>query len=387
MGSAGALAGVRVLDLSTLLPGPLATLALADAGADVIKVEKPGAGDEVRSYSPRVGGASAVYALLNRGKRAFEVDLQDAADRARVQRLAARAQVVVEQFRPGVADRLGLGYPEVRDANPGVVYCSITGYGQTGEHSTRAGHDLNYLAQSGLLGVVTDATGAPTLPVSNLADIAGGSYPAVVNILLGLRASEATGLGCHLDISMTHNLQVLAFLQLAGRRGGDGWPRPGGQLTTGASPRYQVYRTADGRHLAVAALEQKFWLRFCEAVGLPTEDRHEAGREDHVVASVAERVAAHTAEHWRRVLAAEDTCATVVDTFAEAAAAGLTDTGTDRRVAGEGYDVTALHSPVAAPLRDQVPSADYPALGRLPADVEHLWSWSPPHRARGAERP
>jgi crotonobetainyl-CoA:carnitine CoA-transferase CaiB-like acyl-CoA transferase len=214
------LTGVRILDFSTLLPGPLATLMLADAGADVIKIERPGLGDEVRSYSPKIGDSSAIHALLNRGKRAFAADLGEESDHRRVLQLAARAQVVVEQFRPGVADRLGIGYDQLHTVNPGVVYCSISGYGQHSELRDRAGHDLNYLAQSGLLGVVTDTAGSPALPVSNLADIAGGSYPAALNILLGLRRSEATGLGCHLDISMTHNLQVLAFANLASRRAG-----------------------------------------------------------------------------------------------------------------------------------------------------------------------
>lgn len=209
------LAGIKVLDLSTLLPGPLATLMLAEAGADVIKLERPGRGDEMRTYEPTFGEASANYAILNRGKRAYAVDFKDPAQRDRVLEIAADADIVMEQFRPGVAERLGLSYDAMRERNPRIVYCSISGYGPTGQHASRAGHDLNYLAESGLLGVVTDANGSPNLPVSVLADIAAGTYPAVMNVLLALRMAERTGEGAHLQVSMTHNLQVLAYGYIA----------------------------------------------------------------------------------------------------------------------------------------------------------------------------
>jgi alpha-methylacyl-CoA racemase len=368
------LTGVRILDFSTLLPGPLATLMLADAGADVIKIERPGLGDEVRSYSPKIGDSSAIHALLNRGKRAFAADLGEESDHRRVLQLAARAQVVVEQFRPGVADRLGIGYDQLHTVNPGVVYCSISGYGQHSELRDRAGHDLNYLAQSGLLGVVTDTAGSPALPVSNLADIAGGSYPAALNILLGLRRSEATGLGCHLDISMTHNLQVLAFANLASRRAGAGWPQPNAHLITGGSPRYHIYRTSDGRHLAVAALEQKFWKRFVELIGLAPEHQRDVGNEQQVIGEVGACIAREPAEHWRSVFASHDSCATVVDTFDEAAAAGLTDTEVTRRIRGDGYDIAALYSPVFVELLNLGAHAGSPVLEALPADVNGLWA-------------
>ena len=295
--------GVRVLDFSTLLPGPLATLMLADAGADVVKIERPGTGDEVRSYSPRLGDSSAIHVLLNRGKRSFTADLRAEADLGRVLQLAERAQVVVEQFRPGVADRLGIGYDQIKAVNPGVVYCSVSGYGQHSALRERAGHDLNYLAQSGLLSTVTNAAGLPTLPFSSLADIAGGSYPAVVNILLGLRHSEMTGAGSHLDVSMTHNLQVLAFTNIASQRAGTGWPQPNADLITGASPRYQIYPTSDGRHLAVAALEEKFWKRFVDAIDLAPEHHRDVGNETQVIQEVSARVASGTrADHWRDCL-------------------------------------------------------------------------------------
>lgn len=368
------LAGVRVLDLSTLLPGPLGTLMLAEAGADVIKIERPGQGDEMRSYQPKLGEASANYAVLNRGKRAFAANLKDQADRDRVLALAACADVVMEQFRPGVADRLGLGYEKIRALNPGVIYCSITGYGQTGPHTGKAGHDLNYLAESGLLGVVADSTGAPQLPVTVLADIAGGTYPAVVNILLALRQRDLTGSGCHLDISMAHNLQVLAYGYIAAHQGSGRWPRPSAEQLTGGSPRYHIYSTSDGRHVAVAALEQKFWERLTHLIDLPQRYIEDEGQEGAVIAAVAERIGAYPADHWRKVFDGEDVCTTVVATFEEAVDAGLVEPDRPERLTGEGFDVGTLRSPVDPALRGEPCGLGYPGLDPLPADVRRLWA-------------
>ncbi|MFF6980182.1 CaiB/BaiF CoA transferase family protein [Streptomyces sp. NPDC008343] len=360
------LSGVRVLDLSTLLPGPLATLLLAESGADVVKIERPGQGDEMRTYRPTLGEASANYAVLNRGKRAYAADLKNPAERDRVLELAAEADVVVEQFRPGVVDRLGLGYEHVRAVNPGVIYCSITGYGQHGPHVKRAAHDLNYLAETGLLGVVVDGAGNPPLPPTVLADIAAGTYPAVMNILLALRQRDATGKGCHLDIAMTRNLQLLTYGYFATHQGGGGWPIPGSELLTGGSPRYQVYATSDGRHVAVAALEQKFWERLAELLQLPEQYLDERGQESTVITAIADRIGARTADHWRKVFEGEDVCSVVVATFEEAVAAGLVDIDSGDRLTGEGFDVGTLPSPVDSDLRRPPGRLGYPALDPLP---------------------
>lgn len=361
------LAGIKVLDLSTLLPGPLATLMLAEAGADVVKLERPGRGDEMRGYEPRFGEASANYAVLNRGKRAYAVDFKDPAQRDRVLALSAQADVVVEQFRPGVADRLGLGYEHVSSVKPDVVYCSITGYGTTGPHAQRAGHDLNYLAEFGLLGVVADGTGAPNLPVSVLADIAGGAYPAVVNILLALRQRDITGQGAHLQVSMTGNLHVLAYGYFATRQAGGNWPRPGAGLLTGGSPRYHIYPTADGRYVACAALEQRFWDRLVELVGLDEKFRDDSGREETVITALAGRFAAETAEHWRSVLDGEDVCTVVVATWDEAVAAGLVDIEAPEQVATPSGDrsMPTLPSPISPALRHRPGAVAYPSLAEL----------------------
>lgn len=345
------LSNVRVLDFSGLLPGPLATLLLMEAGADVVKVERPPSGDQMRGYPHRLGGNSANFALLNRGKRALVADLKDPRERDRVLRLAAEVDVIVEQFRPGVMERLGLGYEAVRSVNPSVIYCSITGYGQQGPDRLRAGHDLNYLAEAGILGAVVDDDGAPHLPPTVIADIAGGAYPAVINIVLALYRRTATGQGCHLDIGMTPNLQPLAYGYLATYLGGGRWPVPGRDLLTGGSPRYRIYRTADGRHVAVAALEDRFWARFCVLIALPAELRADAAPADRVIAAVAERIAARPADHWRGVFADEEVCCSIVATFEEAHRSGNLRTDSVHRVIGDGFDVGALPVPVVDELR------------------------------------
>lgn len=356
-----------MLDLSSLLPGPLATLMLAEAGADVVKLERPIVGDEMRSYSPKLGEASANYALLNRGKKAYAVDFKDLGERSRVLDLIKDADVVMEQFRPGVADRLGLGYEAAASVNPGVIYCSITGYGSEGPHAQKAGHDLNYLAESGLLGVATEVTGKPSLPPTALADIAGGTYPAVVNILLALRRKEKTGKGARLEVSMVHNLQVLAYGYLATHRAGSGWPTPGQELLTGGSPRYNIYTTADNRHVAVAALEQKFWERLAAIIGLPTELMDDEGRE-RSVREVMERIfASRTSAQWRDVLDGEEVCTVVVNTFDEAVEAGFVTVDSSDRVTDGHESAGALPSPIDPALRPGPSTVRYPSLAPLPS--------------------
>src|SRR3954470_4608220 len=260
------LKGVRVLDFSTLLPGPLATLILAEAGAEVIKIERPGRGDEMRSYSPKFGSDSVNFALLNRGKRSVAIDLKARGALDALRPLIESADVVVEQFRPGVMDRLGLGYDALKAINPRIVYCAVTGYGQDGPRAQVAAHDLNYVAESGMLMQTQGADGAPVLPAALVADIAGGTYPAVINILLGLRERDRTGVGCKLDVAMADNLFTLMYWALGNGHAAGAWPSQGGDLVTGGSPRYNIYRTRDERFLAAAPLEQKFWENFCDAL-------------------------------------------------------------------------------------------------------------------------
>ena len=360
------LTGLRVMDFSSLLPGPLATLLLVEAGAEVLQLERPPHGDEMRSYQPRLGDSSVNYALLNRGKRSAAVDLKDPDVRERLLELAVDFDVVVEQFRPGVMDRLGLGYEAFRSVNPAIVYCSITGHGQTGPSAGRAGHDLNYLAESGLLGSVVDGRGDPHLPPTVIADIAGGTYPAVLNILLALFRRTVTGQGCHLDVGMTPNLSTLAYGYLATHLGSGEWPDPGADLLTGGSPRYHLYRTSDGRHVAAAPLEDRFWSRFCELLDLPEQLRADAGREAEVIDAVAGRIAARPAEHWRAVFEDEDVCCCIVTTLEEAAASQALRTESPHTVAGPGFEVSALPLPLVDELRSPPRALPYPSLSTGP---------------------
>jgi len=352
------LEGLRVLDFSTLLPGPLASLVLAEAGADVIKVERPG-GEDLRRYPPEVDGASAVFALLNRGKSSLEIDLRAPGAAARLLAMAPTVDVVLEQFRPGVMARMGLGYAQWQAANPRIVYCAITGYGQAGPLAEHAGHDLNYQAQAGLLGLAAGADGMPGMPAVLAGDIGGGSWPAVANILLALRRRDRTSEGCYLDVAMSENLLTFAFWGLAAGYATGRWPRAGLGLFTGGSPRYRIYATADGRHLAVAPLEDKFWRAFCKAIALPEPLCDDARDPAATMAAVAERLAARPAAHWEEVFARADCCVNLVRSLEEAA----------RDLHFAARAVFARQVPVGAHVLPALPIALAPALRRPEASV------------------
>jgi crotonobetainyl-CoA:carnitine CoA-transferase CaiB-like acyl-CoA transferase len=363
------LTGIEVVDFSTLLPGPLATLILAQSGATVTKVERPGAGDEMRSYEPRLGTTSVNFALLNRGKRSLAIDLKDEDARASLDPLLARADLLVEQFRPGVMDRLGLGYEDVSAVNPGIVYCSITGYGQEGARAGTAAHDLNYVADAGMLDLVAGAGGEPVLPPVLVADIGGGAYPAVMNILLALAERRETGRGRHLDIAMADNVFTWMYWAMGNGLAAGQWPERGGELLTGASPRYRIYAAADGRHVAAAPLEDRFWATFCEAIELPDELRDDARDPGATIEAVSRLIAAHPAEHWQAVFGAVDACCSVVRTVEEAAAdPAFTARGLFGEATGDGAGATmpALPLPIDPGLRAPGAGTVAPRLGEDP---------------------
>ena len=358
------LSGIRILDFSTLLPGPLCTLLLAEAGAEVIKIERPGMGDEMRIYTPRVGPDSVNFALLNRGKRSIAIDLKDKGAAERLAPLIRTTDVVVEQFRPGVMERLGLGYDALRALNPRILYCTITGYGQEGPRAQVAAHDLNYLAESGMLSLAAGADGAPVVPPALIADIAGGAYPAVMNILLALRQRDRDGVGCRLDISMSDNLFTFIYWALGEGEVTGKWPGPATGLVTGGSPRYQVYRTADARFVAAAPLEQRFWQNFCTAIDLPAEYADDARDPQGTRRAVAERIAAKSSDEWRKVFEGKDLCCSIMSTVEEALqspqfrARGLFA----HKVETDAGPLTAVPVPIAEHFRDPRP-AGYPRLG------------------------
>jgi alpha-methylacyl-CoA racemase len=348
------LSGLLVLDFTTLLPGPLATLMLAEAGAEVIKIERPG-GDELRQYAPRLDRDSAVFALLNRGKRSLVLDLKSPAEQARLAPLIARADILVEQFRPGVMERLGLGYAAVRRINPRIVYCSISGYGQSGPRAGEAGHDLNYIGNTGLLALNPGPPDRPTVPPALVADIGGGSFPAVTNILLALRQRDVTREGCHLDIAMADAMFTFAWHALAAGQVAGRYPGPGEARLAGGSPRYALYPTRDGALVCCAALEQRFWQAFCAAIGLGSALSDDTADPGATRAAVARLIAARTADDWRPILAAADCCATLATSLEEAmrdphfVARGLF---AYRVIGSDGTSMTALPVPIAPAFRD-----------------------------------
>jgi alpha-methylacyl-CoA racemase len=305
--------GVRVLDLSRLLPGPFCSLLLADFGADVLKVEDTGMGDYLRWSPPVYEGAdgtasSAMFLALNRNKRSVRVNLKDARGREVLFALVRDSDVVLESFRPGVLDRLGCGYEALRAVNPGIVYCAISGYGQDSPLRDRSGHDLNYLALAGLLGLTGDRDGAPVQPAGQIADLGGGALMAAFGILTALRERDRSGEGQLVDVSMTDG--TLSWLAMvAARMLADGAvPRRGALELGGALVCYRPYLCADG-WITIGALEPKFWSAFCLGVGredLVAGQFDPPGSETH--RAVEAIVAARTRAEWTEFAAEHDCC-------------------------------------------------------------------------------
>jgi len=262
------LAGVRVLDLTRLLPGPMATLALADLGARVDKLEDPGPGDYLRHMPPQTGEVNGAFLAINRDKRAGVLDLKNPSGASALLRMVASYDVVVESFRPGVLARLGLAHERLLEANPRLVVCAITGYGQTGPMAQRAGHDINYLARAGLLGVTGPPGAPPALSGGQIADVAGGALWAVSGIVAALFARERSGKGRVLDISMTEGSMAIAGFALACHFTGGKVPERGHSYLDGGLAVYRTYVTSDGGFVALGALEPKFWSAFCAPLGI-----------------------------------------------------------------------------------------------------------------------
>ncbi|MGE0749007.1 MAG: CaiB/BaiF CoA transferase family protein [Variibacter sp.] len=306
------LSGIRVLDLTRLLPGPLCAQHLADLGADVIKIEDTGRGDYVRP---------AIRRLVNRNKRAIRLDLKQDEGRDLLLRLVRTADVFIESFRPGVADRLGVGYDALRAVQPRLVYGSISGYGQTGPYRLRPGHDLNYGGYTGVVDEVGRAGEAPAMSGFLLSDLLGGTLSAAMGILAALVDAQRSGLGRHVDIAMTdsvfaHNVLALANLLETGRAA-----ERGKGSHSGGKARYGIYATADGRYIALAAQEKQFWERFCELVGRPDfKSRHdEAALPESAFRKEMDALfAAQPLAFWCDLLEKEETCASPVLTLEEA---------------------------------------------------------------------
>ncbi len=313
----GPLAGLKILDFSTLLPGPFATLALADLGAEVIRIESPTREDPVRRLAPQRHGTSAAHAWLSRNKQSLALDLKRPEAIEVVHRLLGTHDIVVEQFRPGVMARLGLGYAQLREAHPGLIYCSITGYGQDGPYRDRAGHDINYLSISGTASY-SGREGPAPLGIQ-VADVAGGSLHAALAILAALSHRHRTGQGQHLDVSMTDAAFSLNAMSAASHLAGGQVPRPASERLNGGSF-YDYYATADGRHFSVGSLEPQFLQRFCDAMGHPewvALARSDMGTLKRQIAAV---FSSQPFAHWCAVFANVDSCVEPVLTLEESAA-------------------------------------------------------------------
>lgn len=304
--------GVVVLDFSRLLPGPYATQLLAQLGARVIQVEAPEGGDLVRYMPPMDAslGVSAKYRLLGRGKRRIALDLKRPEGRDAARRLAAAADVLVEGFRPGVMQRLGLGYEALCELNPRLIYCSISGFGQTGPWREKAGHDLNYVSLAGVLSL-SASDGAPAPPGVQVADLGGGAQMAVISILAALLHRQRTGRGQYLDVAMLDGVLSWLSIHAADALALGHSPEPGTRVLGGDFACYRVYETADGRFLSVGAVEPHFWQRLCDAVGLPEwKDAQYAPDpvRTQVIQAFESAFRRHTLAEWLERLAEVDTC-------------------------------------------------------------------------------
>ncbi len=350
------LAGIRVLDLSRLLPGPFCTLYLAQLGAEVIKVEEPKGGDYCRSLSPEL------FALVNRGKKSVTLDLKLPADVACFHRLVATADVVLESFRPGVMDRLGCGYEALKALNPKLVFAALTGYGQDGPYRDRPGHDMNYRGYAGDLHQNGRSDGAPATGNFQTADLAGGALTCAIGILAAVIGAKASGIGSFVDISMLDGTLALQVAALASLRASGSTPPRGGDVLSGGVPNYQIYESADGQHMALGAVEYKFFANFCQLAGRPdllklpmaVGEKGAALRE-----SLAALFRSKTRAEWEALVADKETCVSGIFDLQEAlgnaqvVARGLVETSGGK---------PAIGLPIRFGRANPV-SAESPALG------------------------
>lgn len=320
---AGPLQSLKILDFSTLLPGPFASMLFADMGADVIRVEAPNRPDPVRFIPPHVDGVSANHAYLNRSKKCLAVDLKKPEGVAVIKELVKEYDIVLEQFRPGVMDRLGVGYEELKKENPGLIYCAITGYGQTGPYRDRAGHDLNYLSIAGITSYNGRVDSGPAPMAVQVADVAGGSCHSVMGILAAVIHRQQTGEGQYVDISMTD--AAFSMHALTGAPAlVDAQFEPQLEATQlNGGHFYDCYRTKDDRYISVGGLEPQFFQAFCQAIGQPEWAPLGINFTPEVQAKLKKDIAGvmvtKTLAEWSQIFAETDSCTEPVLSFSEAA--------------------------------------------------------------------
>lgn len=309
------LKGIRVLDLTRLLPGPYTSMMLADFGADVIKIEAPGEGDYARWYEPRKDQYSPMFCSLNRNKRSMTLNLKSDQDKNIFKDLVKTADVLIESFRPGVMKRLGLDYDELKKLNPKLIYCAITGYGQTGPYAEKPGHDMNFLSYSGLLELQGEQTGKPVLSSVQIGDLGGGALMGTIGILLAILERKQSGQGQFIDISMLDGAiswmqailpEYLAFGEM---------PKRGASMLNGGKACYEIYQTKDDRYLAVAALEEKFWVNFCKVIGkeelIPKLDAP-LEEQNKMKEVIQQRLSTKTLDEWMCLFEKVEACVSPV---------------------------------------------------------------------------
>lgn len=319
----GILDGVKIIDLSRLLPGPLCTQTLGDLGADVVKIEEIQGGDYARWMTPHGKVDSGQFLALNRNKRSMKLNLRAPEGKEILLKLVASADVVVEQFRPGVMERLGLGYETLKQQNPRIIMCAISGYGQDGPLSDKAGHDINYLSTTGILDLIGSYKGAPVIPGIQIADVGGGSLWSAFSIMAALFAREKTGKGQYIDVSMTD--AVFTFMSaLTGSYSIDKTlPRRAEEQLNGGFAWYYVYRTKDDRYISLGMLEAKFWESFCNTIGrqeyIPIQNGPREVQEI-MIQELTELFATKNADEWMKKLEHLDACVAKVKNLEEALA-------------------------------------------------------------------
>jgi crotonobetainyl-CoA:carnitine CoA-transferase CaiB-like acyl-CoA transferase len=314
----GLLKELKMLDLSRLLPGPYCSLLFADLGMEVLKVEDPEQGDYTRGIGPIRKKDSAIFLALNRNKKSIKLNLKIREGKEIFYKLIQSYDIILESFRPGVIDRLGIGYQELKKRNPRVILCSLSGYGQDGPYKGRSGHDINYIGLGGVLEITGVKNGDPVLPGVQIADIGGGGMMAAIAILAAAIHREKTGEGQFLDISMMDS--VVSWLSIhAGKYFMDGeLLKRGDMLLTGRYACYQVYPTKDGRHMSLGTLEPKFWKNFCEAVGrrdLMDKQFIEGEEQLRIIEEIQNLFKTKTQEEWVDFFKNADACCEPILTF------------------------------------------------------------------------
>ncbi len=313
------LSGLRVIDLTLQLPGPFCTLMLADYGAEVIRVDEPYPRQRIKFGDEKVPGLSPGEVYLNRNKKSITLNLKSEEGRDVFYRLVKESDVVVEGFRPGVVKRLGIDYETLREINPRIVYCSISGFGQTGPRRLQAGHDINYISLAGILGISGRSDGPPVIPPVQMADLGGGSLMALSGILMALYRRNVTGEGSYVDVSMYDGVFSLLSIHAALYLASGEKPLRGKGLLTGLLPSYNVYRCRDGRYLAVGALEGWFFDRMCELMGREDLKGNSLtpDPDERIIGELEKEFAKRDSSEWCELFEGEDVCVTLVYDFEE----------------------------------------------------------------------